>query len=693
MDPHQPQKCKWEGCRSYDVVFGGTYCQEHKKQYHQSRPPQSDKNQAFPSSSANPPPNLAKDSSTTRLGNRVNENGLLNSLYSSGISSPTNEKKQLPDKHVARKSTKQPSNIGPTHASPTPHVQRPSTDTPSTNPRPVKRQRVSGVSTLSDLHPRSNSSSFSENGIPPSSKRGMFRQSEERTYKLSAVDDFALRPKKKEAANESARSKVYNDQRPPYRGESHPSSSSRQTPTLTKPPPSTGLNGIVRSGSFVIDLTRDDPEPPLPRPKPQISPKGLIPNGSTEVGHQKPKQPSDGSPDLPREQRNVVTLNNKHGREGPNQPGGVSQGEHAPTVDQLSRGSHAPKSPQNIIPSAPTVQATLKPAKGTSSKSPNNKQRPNVPAIENGLGPVHVDSSGTSTHPYDVPPIEESQLANGIRQVSLNGKSSALVDSALGRSETEQIAIKKTIESPAQAMPMPKALMTPRLQATGVATPHQSHEIQPPVQNVQPEPVPLTEKGQSPTIITEGPLSALLGGREWKKMSPEERRLFWVSQHDPEILDAHIYSENNRPFRPGDVLFGLADDALPPRPTRIATHFDYLDLRPRYSNQRFEEWYQQKQNEISARGNRKTNLGDVFKRGVQRKQATPTPNQKQKRDSLPQRVRDNPKWLAALDVLEKFEAQARSNGTSTASRESTAKDKAPATVDATLDSDTDMESG
>ncbi|KAI0429724.1 hypothetical protein F5Y09DRAFT_342380 [Xylaria sp. FL1042] len=691
MDPHQPQKCKWEGCCSYDVVFGGIYCQDHKRQYLQSRPPQSNKSHAFPSSSSNPPTSLSKNSTAIQSDNRVNENGSLNSFYSSGVSLPTNEKKQLPDKHVARKSTKQPATLGRTHVSPTPSVQRPSTEAPSANSRPVKRQRVSGVPNLSELHPRSNSSSFSDNSIPPSSKRGMFRQSEERTPKLSAVEDFALRPKKKEAATESARPKAYNDQRPSYRGEGLPSGTSRQTPTSSKPPQSIGLNGFARYGSFVIDLTGDDSEPPLPRPKPQLSPKSFIPNGTTVMGHQKPKRPPDGNPHLPHEQRNVVALGNKQGREGPNQSGGISPAEHKPSIEQISRNLHAQGSPQNIISSAPTVQAPSKLANGTSSELPKNRQRLNEPVLNSGLGAVHMGSSGT-THSYEPPSIEQRQLTNGTHQVSLE-KSSVALNPSLGTSETEKTVIRDSSESSVQATPIPTTPMTPRLRATKAATTRQNHETQPPTPNLQPAALLSTKNDKSPTIISQGPLSALLGGREWEKMSPEERRQFWVSQHDPKIFDAQIYSENNRPFRPGDALFGLADDMLPSRPTRIATHFDYIDPRSRYSHQRSEEWYQKKQKEISARGNRKRNLGEAVKRAVQRKRTAPIPNERQKRDRLPQRVRDNPKWLGALEVLEKLEAQARDKRRNKLSRKNNTKDTAPITIDTMLDCDADMESG
>ncbi|KAI0972245.1 hypothetical protein F4678DRAFT_55269 [Xylaria arbuscula] len=707
MDLHQPQKCKWEGCRSYDVVFGGTYCQEHKKQYHQSRRTPSNKSQALLSSSSDLPPGLPKNPAAIQLENRVVKNNSSTNFHPAGISSATNEKRQLSDVYVARKSTKQPSNLGQTHVSPSPSIQRASVEAPSINSRPAKRQRVLGEPNLSELHPRSNSSSFSENGIPPSSNRGMCRQSEERTPKLSAVEYFALRPKHKDAPIDSARSKAYNDQQPSHQGESRPSS--RQTSTSSKPPQNTSLNGVSHSAPFVIDLTGDDPEPPLPHPKPQLGPKTCIPNGTTTtvVGLQKPKRSSDGNPDdLSREQRNAVALNNKHSQEGPNQLGGISQVEHGSPLG-VSTNLNTQKSPQQTLPSAPTVQATSKPTNSTPSQSLNTQQRPNAPTPNHGLGSVHINSSNSSTRPYEPPPIGARPLANGISQASLREKTSDPVRPVVTRPtltgpafiilEREQTVIKKPTESSVSATPTPTAPMTPpRLQASRVATPHNSHESESPVKDVQPVLLPSTEKDEPLTTSTQqGPLSALLGGREWVKMTPEERRLFWVSQHDAEAFDAQIYSENNRPFRPGDALFGLPEHMLPPRPTRPATHYGYIDPRPRYPQQGYEKWYQAKQKEISARGSRKQNFGKAVTRAAERKQAEPVPSSEQKRKCLPQRVRDNPKWLEALDVLDQLEAQARAKRMGKVSREKSStetKDKAPATVYPASDSNFDSES-
>ncbi|KAI1737584.1 hypothetical protein F4680DRAFT_208151 [Xylaria scruposa] len=641
MDSHERQTCHWEGCFSCVVMPGGVYCLEHKTQDHQGRRPPSDKNQASSGFSSN-------------LALLPRKSFSVNPSFS-GAASPTNEKKQLSDKHTARKGVKQSSNSGQAHiASATSHMRRPSADTSPGKSRQAKKQCSPGVASVSGLHSKSDSPSFSENGIPHLSSRGTFRQSEERTYKLSAVDDFALRPKKKEAA-ESARSKPYND-RQSYRGDNHLSSSSRPALASSKPPQPTGFKRS--SGSFVIDLTNDDSMPTLPRQKLQPSPNNYTPNGITGV-LQKPQMFSNESHNVTHERKDILGPDNKQHHKSPPvfRPGGNSQVHHGYT--KQTRDLHTQSALLNTVPSAPITQPTSKPLNGTISEAPISKQQSNILALNNGSGPMHMNSSDTPTHEHDLLPIR--QLTNGTHQPSLGEKSSAPVDSSLGASVTEQMMAKKILKPPVQKKPKFDAPPAPQLQVISAA--------------------PLQQ-----TTIHQGALSALLGGREWKKMSPEERRLFWVSQHDAGQMDAYIYSENNRPFRPGDPLFGVADDALPPRPQRPATHFDYINPTIHYSHQRPKEWYQQKQKEISARGNRKARFGEVAKRAVERKR-------KRKENILPQRVRENPQWLQAVQVLEAIEAQARKKReASQPQRVKTAKGKAKAAPTVEPDSDTEMQS-
>ncbi|KAI0152830.1 hypothetical protein GGR57DRAFT_159434 [Xylariaceae sp. FL1272] len=151
------------------------------------------------------------------------------------------------------------------------------------------------------------------------------------------------------------------------------------------------------------------------------------------------------------------------------------------------------------------------------------------------------------------------------------------------------------------------------------------------------------------TTITNGTSSSLRPG-EWRKMTPEQRRQYHISRHDPRKFDAAIYSENNRPFRPGDPLFGISLHDLralqPNRPKpRPATHWAQINPHVHYTQERSEAWFQQKQEEIRARGNRKTRLGKYIERTAKRTREAGVPEFDY--DGLPQRVKDNPKWVEA----------------------------------------------
>ncbi|KAI2630113.1 hypothetical protein GGS21DRAFT_216929 [Xylaria nigripes] len=596
MASDQRQRCKWDGC-SCNLSFGDLYCREHRP--------------------------------------------------FSGAASPT-ERKQLPDKHTARKSVKQSSTVEQAHPTATTSpIRKASIDLPSVDLRPAKRQRPLGLSTGLGLLPKPTSSSFSENGIPQSSKRGMFRQPEERTYKLSAIDDFALRPKKKEAVNESA----LNDQRQLYSKDLH-SSSSRSTSSAYIFSQRYSLNEHISSRSLAVDNTGDH----------DIHIASGIALGQRE--HQKPP---DGKHDLPCDKNHSVNLASSEIRLQPSQPqlGSISQNQQDRALEQDLTTLHIHKTPQNIVSNPPDV-ATSRPAKKITITL--KKKKPDISTSNISSEPVHMDAGSVSNHQEELQPTKEQQLPDEIGRSSLDQKHSTPVHSDVGASETERIAIEKPAKSTVEALPTPEA----KALAIG-------EDSLPPTNGTQ----PAAQKAEldSPVINIEHPLSARLGGREWKNMSPEERRLFWVSQHDPEELDAQIYSEHNRPFRPGDALFSNQYDALPQRPTRRATHFDYVNPATYSLHQKSEEWYRSKQKEISARNKRKANFGKAIERATQRKRAAAKLPRSQKRDNLPKRVRDNPKWLAALEVIEELSAHKR--------RELTQK---TASVDTVPDSDADIDS-
>ncbi|KAI1439607.1 hypothetical protein F5Y02DRAFT_54357 [Annulohypoxylon stygium] len=179
----------------------------------------------------------------------------------------------------------------------------------------------------------------------------------------------------------------------------------------------------------------------------------------------------------------------------------------------------------------------------------------------------------------------------------------------------------------------------------------------PPIESVNGAEIHKTEK---PVNIpaAEPSLGAMIRGQSWKYTKPEDKRQILISKHDPEKFDSYIYSKNNEPFRPGSASFGLPRWMQPPRPTRPATHFAHIDPRVHWSHPRTKKWHMRKQNEIRARGTRKDNFGQVAARAARRKREEGCPM-----PPLPDRVKNNPQWLAAVEELdemaEEYHAQKR----------------------------------
>ncbi|KAI1179203.1 hypothetical protein F4777DRAFT_502142 [Nemania sp. FL0916] len=695
-------ECRWHGCRA-NVVAGNVFCLDHHRQLHHNGPSQVEKERSFLGSQTKPLLDPTRDPTATRLKNGVTGNSSLNKPPPSRTPLPAKEKKQLPDKHTARKSVKQPPISGqPYGISPTSPVRGLSIDASSTHPRPAKKQRLSGPPN-SGSYSKSDDSSYPENGIPHPSKRGMFRQPEERTHGLSAVDDFALRPKKRETTTVGAKSRAHSDQQQPRQEESHFSGSIHQPPPLNKPPQSTGLDGTMHPKSLVIDLTEDDePEFTSSGSRHRLPPKNHTSNGIS-VGSHKSQDTADSGSGLKHEQKHPVASNDQQQCNGPTLPlplpqprlNGGSQAQHTQTIEQRSN-VHPQKPPdtENIRTSPMQAVPTL--AKETTVETRSNKQVQHSSPLENGLGPLLNGAPTGRRHDNHVPPTNETQVAGQLSPCLSNEKSAGPLELVLSTAGTKQTTPKQTTKPMEIVDPIPMTPKAPRVRTPRVASPDQSNGAQPPVESIEPALVTPMDEVQPIAMNSQGPLSSLLGGREWKKMAPEERRLFWVSQHDPEKFDAQIYSDINRPFRPGDALFGVTDDALTLQPKRPATHFDYIDPRTHWS----ETWYPHKRKEDPAQQNRKADLGNAIERAVQRKRAAPQPDQKQKLDSLPQRVRNNPKWLASLSILDQIAAQTRErDALSKPQPESAAQDTASAAQDTTstpviyeVDSDVDMES-
>ncbi|OTB01178.1 hypothetical protein M426DRAFT_25890 [Hypoxylon sp. CI-4A] len=145
-----------------------------------------------------------------------------------------------------------------------------------------------------------------------------------------------------------------------------------------------------------------------------------------------------------------------------------------------------------------------------------------------------------------------------------------------------------------------------------------------------------------------------------KVLTPEERRQALVSKHDPAKFDSYIYGKMNEPFRPDSTSYDMPEWRQPPRPTRPAEVFAHIDPRIHWNHSRTDEWHREKQKEIRERGNKKSNFGRAAARSAERKR------QERKSDSapivdLPERVRTNPQWMAALEEMQEMEEASRAH--------------------------------
>ncbi|KAI1808858.1 hypothetical protein F4811DRAFT_499195 [Daldinia bambusicola] len=154
-------------------------------------------------------------------------------------------------------------------------------------------------------------------------------------------------------------------------------------------------------------------------------------------------------------------------------------------------------------------------------------------------------------------------------------------------------------------------------------------------------------KRSANALLNESGLSSTVRNGDWKHLNPEQRRQVWISKHDPDKFDSYIYGKLNEPNRPGSALFGLPEYQQPPRPTRPAEHYGHIDPRVHWTRPRSEKWHREKQNEIARRGTRKSNFGQVVARTVKRRR-----DEGDERIDLPDRVKNNPAWLSAVDELD-----------------------------------------
>lgn len=162
--------------------------------------------------------------------------------------------------------------------------------------------------------------------------------------------------------------------------------------------------------------------------------------------------------------------------------------------------------------------------------------------------------------------------------------------------------------------------------------------------------------------IVNAPPSQLKGSLSISTSLLEKQRQHLVGKQSTSRFDEYIYGQTSSSTPPT----GLEIGALPaprciPHEKGVFALVDPRNLRPRPHS---EEWYRQKEEEIKARGGRKVNFGKAAKRmKEQRSKEDPEDFEA----SLPDRVRNNEDWLAAIKWF-----QGRTVGSNTAQPEAAA---------------------
>lgn len=183
--------------------------------------------------------------------------------------------------------------------------------------------------------------------------------------------------------------------------------------------------------------------------------------------------------------------------------------------------------------------------------------------------------------------------------------------------------------------------------------------------------------------------------REWQQLTPVERSTALVDRHDANEFDSAIYSKANESSNPNSGFYGVPSYALrvtaPPRPEpKFLAH---INPWTHWTHARTPEWHAEKQEEIKARGNRKDprNFGQAAKRVAEGK-ATRGHLPSYRKPELPDRVKTNPSWMAALAELNKLkEAYHAEQRTKTQQRKRRRKGKDTATQHRNVDGDGDVD--
>ncbi|KAI2625629.1 hypothetical protein GGR54DRAFT_508346 [Hypoxylon sp. NC1633] len=588
-------------------------------------------------------------------------------------STHTSEKKQLPDKKVARKTTnaatskpKQSSLIPETR----PSLDRSSTgDAASSDQRPLKRPRLSINVDEQEQGTRHYAASFtgsSSTASPVINSAG----AEKRRIGSVAPSDFALRPGKAGSTplEKLTGSKPGEDAKAPTFKSSY-----KDSPRNVK------KRGIPTHG--VIDLTGDDPQPPHssknregPAFNASSSRANHLGSSSSLAGSGEGTSVKVQVPPSPRVDRQTESF--------------AIPSRHDQNSVRESTTSSAPRQPQKKYPytsTSPHHQAPIPPRgvrPGTTVSGPtpinDNAIADHTSVASSAPGPA-TPSQTPDTNGVRNGPRSESiaQTNNNLEQPNTLGefikksmqKIWAESNATTFKTRGTPVFAPSTQPEPAKATSptkKPHSVKEPSLSRTPDILESQASKLHPSTQHPQivgKVAQPTARASQVPKYIDgihgpNGPpiqtpaLSPIIKKRSWKDLSPEERRQVWISKHDAKKFDSYIYGELNEPNRPGSASFGLPYWQQPQRQVRPATYFAHIDPRVHWIQPRSKKWYQEKQAEIRARGTRKSNMGKAAARAASRKLG-----KYKKPPLLPERVRNNPAWMAANDELDAMAAR------------------------------------
>ncbi|KAI5925137.1 hypothetical protein F4810DRAFT_90194 [Camillea tinctor] len=670
LGPYPVPKCRLEGCQ-LGALVDRPYCLEHQRREsllkameaaekgpHIKTTPQPERDSTVhspPRQHPSPAPEDVKriDSSHQKLGDAI--------TVHSPATAPTspNSKRQLSDKHVARKTAKVSSHQGLPYeqASPTSNRTSAAENSLSTlTSRPTKLKPSMGTN-RPDPHVLNPSATGDRCRMPSESVPGY---SEEGHGGLES--GFRLRPENI-SLDESSKAKRHVDQGSVLDRERTYKSPPRNLYAPNNNVRGTRFPGHAGDKSVVIDLTEDDvgahhchrhdyPAPAHGRPTNGhiIHRHGHF-NGFNKASSHNPAPHR-------REENTRAEVRTNHRLRSP--PLGHF-GSKRKLQDFLPSNRLSPGS--SISPSNNLAQ------EGVKGTAPSVQPRPNPESSQRQLEhPIGLSQTPRPTIKLGGLSSSEPRLGENFQKneayASKRGQSP--LPNPPGRPSMNGSHTSATWEKPMtppnvqSRVPGNQITIEPDISRTPkISGIHREHQPRPhtPLNPLTTSNEPIRPPHNGPSSSLPRPLSTHLqqNKRSWKHLTPEERRQARVAQHDPVLFDSYIYGDLNRPNRPGDPLFYMPDYAQPPRPTRPATHFAYIDPRVHWRRSRSEQWKRNKREEMAARGRRKAegNFGRAALHVARRKAAEAEAEIK---DLQPEKVRNDPQWMAAVREMDEMAA-------------------------------------